>query len=140
MYYISFHKYANQGFYSCPTATSNWRQHSRLLTTCPPHANTSMTTYIHRKDGSACSYSRAAQYYIDLDFSQVMNCDKKPVIADLPPYLANDTKLGKLPYCCRNSNILPKVMDESKARSVFQLQVYKLPPDMNRTALNSPQK
>jgi len=99
-----------------------------------------MTTYTHRKDGSAYIYSRAAQYYTDLDFSQVMNCDKKPVIADLPPYLANDTKVGKLPYCCRNGTILPKVMDESKARSIFQLQVYKLSPDTNRTALNPPQK
>ncbi|KAL5548269.1 hypothetical protein UlMin_003500, partial [Ulmus minor] len=35
---------------------------------------------------------------------------------------------------------LPPLMDESKARSIFQLQVYKLPPDMNRTALNPPQK
>lgn len=96
--------------------------------------------YTHRKDGSACIYGRAAQYYPDLDFSQVMNCDKKPVIADLPPYLANDTKVGKLPFCCRNGTILPKVMDESKAKSIFQLQVYKLPPDMNRTALNPPQK
>lgn len=96
--------------------------------------------YTHKKDGSACIYGPAGQYYKDLDFSQVMNCEKKPVIADLPPYLANDTKVGRLPYCCRNGTILPKIMDESKARSIFQLQVYKLPPDMNRTALSPPQK
>ncbi|XP_018810962.1 COBRA-like protein 10 [Juglans regia] len=96
--------------------------------------------YTHKKDGSGCIYGPAGVYYSDLDFSQVMNCDKKPVITDLPPYLANDTQVGKLPYCCRNGTILPKLMDENKAKSIFQLQVYKLPPDLNRTALNPPQK
>uniref|UniRef100_A0A2N9ERS8 COBRA C-terminal domain-containing protein n=1 Tax=Fagus sylvatica TaxID=28930 RepID=A0A2N9ERS8_FAGSY len=96
--------------------------------------------YTHKKDGATCVYGPAAKYYGDLDFSKVMNCEKKPIIGDLPPYLANDTKVGKLPYCCRNGTILPKVMDESKARSIFQLEVYKLPPDINRTTLNPPQK
>ncbi|KAK3024307.1 hypothetical protein RJ639_043169 [Escallonia herrerae] len=95
--------------------------------------------YTHKKDPSECIYGAAGQYYKDFDFSQVMNCQKKPVIADLPAEKANDDKVGKLPYCCRNGSILPTTMNETKARSIFQLQVYKLPPDLNRTALNPPQ-
>ncbi|XP_056163973.1 COBRA-like protein 10 [Syzygium oleosum] len=96
--------------------------------------------YTHKKDPSECIYGVAGQYYKDFDFSQVMNCEKKPVIADLPADRANDTKVGKLPYCCRNGTLLPALMDESKSRSIFQLQVYKIPPDMNRTALTPPQR
>ncbi|KAI3437100.1 uncharacterized protein J3R85_005841, partial [Psidium guajava] len=96
--------------------------------------------YTHKKDPSECIYGAAGQYYKDFDFSQVMNCEKKPVIADLPADRANDTQVGKLPYCCRNGTILPAFMDESKSRSIFQLQVYKIPPDMNRTALTPPQR
>ncbi|XP_030522750.2 COBRA-like protein 10 [Rhodamnia argentea] len=96
--------------------------------------------YTHKKDPSECIYGAAGQYYKDFDFSQVMNCEKKPIIADLPADRANDTQVGKLPYCCRNGTILPAFMDESKSRSIFQLQVYKIPPDMNRTALTPPQR
>lgn len=80
--------------------------------------------YTHKIDYSDCIYGQAAQYYQNLDFSQVMNCQKKPVIADLPPERANDTKTGKLPYCCRNGTLLPTVMDPSQSKSVFQLQVW----------------
>ncbi|KAF8016352.1 hypothetical protein BT93_H1761 [Corymbia citriodora subsp. variegata] len=96
--------------------------------------------YTHKKDPSECIYGTAGQYYKDLDFTQVMNCAKKPVMADLPADRANDTKVGKIPYCCKNGTLLPALMDESKARSIFQLQVYKIPPDMNRTALTPPQR
>ncbi|OWM81250.1 COBRA-like protein 10 [Punica granatum] len=96
--------------------------------------------YTHRRDPSECIYGPAGQYYKDFDFSQVMNCDKKPVISDLPADRANDSKVGKLPYCCRNGTLLPVVMDPWKARSIFQLTVYKIPPDMNRTALSPPQR
>ncbi|KAF8029625.1 hypothetical protein BT93_E2140 [Corymbia citriodora subsp. variegata] len=102
--------------------------------------NTMRGAYTHLIDYSDCIYGVAAQYYTSLDFSQVMNCQKKPVIADLPRERANDTKVGKLPYCCRNGSILPSVMDPSQAKSVFQLQVYKLPPDTNLTALYPPEK
>lgn len=96
--------------------------------------------YTHTRDISQCIYGPVGQYYQDFDFSGVMSCDKRPIMADLPADRANDEKIGKLPYCCRNGSLLPTLMDESKARSIFQLQVYKLPPDMNRTALNPPQK
>ncbi|CAK9187769.1 unnamed protein product [Ilex paraguariensis] len=96
--------------------------------------------YTHKKDYSDCIYGAAGQYYQDFDFSTVMNCEKKPVMADLPPDRAKDDKVGNLPYCCRNGSLLPTIMNETKAISVFQLQVYKIPPDLNRTALYPPEK
>ncbi|EEF39559.1 Protein COBRA precursor, putative [Ricinus communis] len=96
--------------------------------------------YARSRDSSQCVYGPAGKYYADFDFSQVVTCDKSPIISDLPQEKANDTKLGKLPYCCRNGTLLPTVMDENKARSIFQLQVYKMPPDLNRTALVPPRK
>lgn len=96
--------------------------------------------FTHKKDISGCLYGPAGKYYKEFDFSQVVNCEKKPIISDLPATYFNDTKLGKLPYCCRNGSLLPKLMDESKATSVFQLTVFKLPPHDNRTALVPPMK
>ncbi|KAL8470045.1 hypothetical protein ACS0TY_032784 [Phlomoides rotata] len=95
--------------------------------------------YTHRKDPSECIYGPQGQYYKDFDFSTVMNCQKKPVISDLPSEKENDDKLGKLPFCCKNGVLLPKTMNETKARAMFQLQVFKLPPDLNRTAITPPQ-
>ncbi|KAL6567430.1 hypothetical protein OROGR_001098 [Orobanche gracilis] len=95
--------------------------------------------YTHRKDPSECIYGPQGQYYKDFDFSTAMNCQKKPVIADLPPEAENDDKIGRLPYCCKNGTLLPKTMNENKARAIFQLEVFKLPPDLNRTSLNPPQ-
>uniref|UniRef100_A0A7N0SVM3 COBRA C-terminal domain-containing protein n=1 Tax=Kalanchoe fedtschenkoi TaxID=63787 RepID=A0A7N0SVM3_KALFE len=69
--------------------------------------------YTRNKDYSECIYGAQGQHYKDLDFSQIMNCEKKP---------------EPLALACHN-----------KARSIFQLNVYKMPPDMNRTAINPPQ-
>ncbi|KAK0600772.1 hypothetical protein LWI29_018275 [Acer saccharum] len=96
--------------------------------------------FASRKDSASCLYGSAGKYYKDLDFSNVMNCEKRPYISDMPLDKANDTKLGKLPSCCRNGSLLPIVMDPSKARSMFQMTVYKLPPYDNRTALTPPMK
>lgn len=95
--------------------------------------------FTHRKDPSDCIYGPQGQYYKDFDFSTVMNCQKKPVISDLPPELENDEKVGKLPFCCKDGLLLPKTMNETKARAIFQLEVFKLPPDLNRTAITPPQ-
>ncbi|KAH6834795.1 COBRA-like protein 10 precursor [Perilla frutescens var. hirtella] len=95
--------------------------------------------FTHRKDPSDCIYGPQGQYYKDFDFSTVMNCQKKPIISDLPPQLENDDKVGKLPFCCRDGVLLPKTMNETKSRAIFQLEVFKLPPDLNRTAINPPQ-
>ncbi|KAF3451683.1 hypothetical protein FNV43_RR07779 [Rhamnella rubrinervis] len=96
--------------------------------------------YTRRIDTLDCIYGVAGKYYQDMDFSKVMNCQKKPIIVDLPPQKANDSQVGKLPYCCRNGSILPVMMDESKSKSIFQLQVFKIPPDLNRTAIFPPEK
>lgn len=96
--------------------------------------------YTHKKDPSECLYGPAGKIYKDFDFSKVMNCEKKPTITDLPPTMKDDDKVGKLPMCCRNGTILPTVMDKSKSQAIFQLQVFKLPPDDNRTALTPPQQ
>ncbi|PHU13017.1 COBRA-like protein 10 [Capsicum chinense] len=95
--------------------------------------------HTHKKDPSECIYGPQGQYYKDFDFTTVINCQKKPIISDLPREKANDDKMGKLPYCCRNGTLLSPVMNETEARSIFQMEVFKLPPDMNRTALNPPQ-
>ncbi|KAM7279016.1 hypothetical protein ACFE04_006150 [Oxalis oulophora] len=96
--------------------------------------------YTRVKNYDGCIYGQAGQYYKDFDFSQVLNCEKKPTISDLPATFKNDSKVGKLPFCCRNGSVVPTVMDENRARSIFQLQVYKLPPDMTRTAITPPMK
>ncbi|CAN6325474.1 unnamed protein product [Urochloa humidicola] len=89
-------------------------------------------------DTSGCIYGAPGQYYKDLDFSQVLNCDRKPVILDLPLSRYNDTQIGKIDNCCRNGTILPKSMDEKQSKSAFQMQVFKMPPDLNRTKLFPP--
>lgn len=96
--------------------------------------------YVREVDYSGCIYGLAGQYYQSMDFSEVLNCQKKPVIFDLPAERASDNQLGKIPNCCRNGTILPVTMDKSKSKSVFQVQVFKIPPDMNRTAIYPPQK
>ncbi|WOK99758.1 hypothetical protein Cni_G08470 [Canna indica] len=95
--------------------------------------------YTLRKDASDCIYGEAGNYYQNLDFSTVMNCEKKPIIVDLPPERAKDEKIGNLPYCCKNGSLLSNIMDPSQSKAIFQLQVYKLPPDLNRTAFYPPQ-
>lgn len=96
--------------------------------------------YTPRFDTSDCVYGLAGRTLTGFDFTQAMNCEKKPTITDLPLTKANDTKIGKIPYCCKNGSLLPPQMDPSRARSVFQLRVYKLPPDTPPTVLYPPQR
>lgn len=91
-------------------------------------------------DYSDCIYGAAGQYYKDMDFTKVLNCQKNPVISDLPPQKYNDTELGKIPFCCRNGSILPIIMDPTQSKSVFQMQVFKAPPDLDKTSLYPPEK
>ena len=58
----------------------------------------------------------------------------------MPAEKYNGTKVGRIPYCCRNGTLLPTLMDSSKSKSIFQMQVFKLPPDLNRTAIYPPGK
>ncbi|KAE9586291.1 hypothetical protein Lal_00000799 [Lupinus albus] len=102
--------------------------------------NTVRGAFARIKDPSECVYGPAARYYGDLDFSQVANCQKKPILSDLPAERKDDEKIGKLPWCCRNGTVLPPIMDKNKARSLFQIQVFKMPPDDNRTEITPPMK
>ncbi|OEL28796.1 COBRA-like protein 10 [Dichanthelium oligosanthes] len=95
--------------------------------------------YTLLKEGPACVYSPAAGYYKDLDFTPVYNCEKRPVIVDLPPEREKDKDVGNVPFCCKNGTLLPPTMDPSKSKAMFQMQVFKMPPDLNRTALYPPQ-
>ncbi|XP_047342787.1 COBRA-like protein 10 [Impatiens glandulifera] len=97
-------------------------------------------SYTRVKDSSECIFGPQGIYYHDLDFAQIMNCQRNPVISDLPKQMADDDKLGKLPFCCRNGTILPPTMNVTQSKSVFQLTVFKMPPDMNRKTINPPQK
>ncbi|KAK9139257.1 hypothetical protein Scep_008938 [Stephania cephalantha] len=90
-------------------------------------------------DSTDCIYGRQGAYYKVFDFSNVLSCEKRPTIVDLPLTMANDSNLGLIPFCCRNGTILSPFMDPSKSVSVFQLQVKKMPPDLNRTQLFPPQ-
>ncbi|KAJ8766858.1 hypothetical protein K2173_009189 [Erythroxylum novogranatense] len=95
--------------------------------------------YPYVVDSSDCIFGSQATYYQQLDFATVLNCQRRPTIIDLPPTKANDTNLGLIPSCCRNGTILPPSMDASKSTSVFQVQVYKMPPALNLSALTPPQ-
>ncbi|XP_075656031.1 COBRA-like protein 7 [Castanea sativa] len=89
-------------------------------------------------DSSECIFGPQGIYYQSLDFSTVLNCQRRPTIIDLPATMYNDTILGFKPYCCRNGTILPTEMDPSKSISSFQMQVFKMPPDLNRSQLSPP--
>lgn len=94
--------------------------------------------YPREVDTSDCVYGRQGQYYKDLDFSKVLNCKRKPVVLDLPSSRYNDADIGRVNHCCRNGTILPKSMDAAQSKSAFQMEVYKMPPDLNRTKLYAP--
>lgn len=96
--------------------------------------------YPYVVDTSDCIFGRQGQFYKDMGFSAALNCERRPTIIDLPPTRANDTNLGRVPFCCRNGTILPPNMDPSKSKSIFQMQVYKMPPDLNKSELIPPQK
>lgn len=90
-------------------------------------------------DTSECIFGAQGGHYQGLDFSKALSCEKSPTIIDLPPTRFNDSDIGKIPFCCRNGTILPPSMDPSKSSSRFQMQVYKMPPDLNRSVLTPPQ-
>lgn len=101
--------------------------------------NSMKGAYPYVADSSDCIYGPQGTYYQQLDFANVLNCERRPTIIDLPPTKANDTTLGLIPFCCRNGTLLPPSMDPSKSTSAFQIEVYKMPPDLNRSELVPPQ-
>ncbi|KAK6138785.1 hypothetical protein DH2020_027471 [Rehmannia glutinosa] len=90
-------------------------------------------------DTSACVFGKQGQFYQSLDFSTALNCDRRPTIVDLPLSMTNNSNLGMIPFCCRNGTILPPAMDPSKSKSAFQINVFKMPPNLNRSDLTPPQ-
>ncbi|KAG5587748.1 hypothetical protein H5410_048182 [Solanum commersonii] len=90
-------------------------------------------------DTGDCIFGKQGGYYKGMDFSKAFNCEKKPTIIDLPLEKTNDTTLGMVPFCCRNGTILPPFMDASKSKSAFVMQVYKMSPDLNISAIHPPQ-
>ncbi|XP_042054277.1 COBRA-like protein 7 [Salvia splendens] len=89
-------------------------------------------------DAGDCIFGRQAQYYKQFDFSKVLSCATRPTIVDLPLSKANDSELGLIPFCCRNGSILSSEIDPEKSKSSFRLEVYKMPPDINKTELAPP--
>ena len=90
-------------------------------------------------DGTDCIFGEQGEHYKEMDFSNVLNCERRPTIIDLPPTMANNSDLGMIPFCCRNGTILPPTMDQTKSVSAFQMQVFKMPNEFNRTQLIPPQ-
>ncbi|KAI3960195.1 hypothetical protein MKW98_016919 [Papaver atlanticum] len=90
-------------------------------------------------DSRDCLFGPQGIYCKDMDFANVLNCQRNPTIVDLPLEKTNDSTLGGIPFCCRNGTILPPSMDPSRSTSIFQLTVKKMPPYLNRTDLAAPQ-
>lgn len=90
-------------------------------------------------DSTPCIFGKQGQFYQGVDFAKVMNCQRRPTIVDLPLDRANDTNIGKIPQCCRNGTILPPQMDPSRSVSAFQMEVFKMSPDLNRSKITPPQ-
>ncbi|KAK7329509.1 hypothetical protein VNO77_23679 [Canavalia gladiata] len=109
----------------------NWKNHEFIYTM--------KGAYPSNVDSSDCIFGTQGVFYKDLDFANVLNCETRPTIVDLPPTRFNDSDLGKIPFCCRNGTILPPTMDPSMSASRFQMQVYKMPPNLNRSQFAPPQ-
>ncbi|KAG8389533.1 hypothetical protein BUALT_Bualt02G0239200 [Buddleja alternifolia] len=90
-------------------------------------------------DTGNCIFGNQGQFYRDFDFSNALSCERRPTIIDLPLSRTNDTNLGLVPFCCRDGSILPPSMDLTKSKSTFRMQVYKMPPNLNKTHLTPPQ-
>ncbi|KVH99800.1 COBRA-like protein 7 [Cynara cardunculus var. scolymus] len=95
--------------------------------------------YPFTRDSSECIFGPQGAFYQRMDFSNVLNCERRPTLIDLPLEMTNNTQRGNIPFCCRNGTILPPTMDPSKSKSAFQLEVFKMPPDLNRSELIPPQ-
>lgn len=88
---------------------------------------------------SECLFGPQGKFYQEMDFSNVTNCQRKPTIIDLPPWRYNDSDVGRIPFCCRNGTIYPKMVNASAYKAAFQMLVFKMPPDLDRFRLYSPQ-
>jgi hypothetical protein len=62
------------------------------------------------------------------DVNKVACCSLQPIILDLPVDRTNDTIIGGIKNCCKNGTIFPAIIDPSKTKSAFLMNVYKVPP------------
>ncbi|KAJ4775971.1 Protein COBRA [Rhynchospora pubera] len=88
---------------------------------------------------SECLFGPQGKYYQGMDFTNVTNCQRNPTMIDLPPWRYNDSDVGRIPFCCRNGTIYPKMVNASAYKAAFQMLVFKMPPDLDRFRLYSPQ-
>ncbi|KAJ3691844.1 hypothetical protein LUZ61_021008 [Rhynchospora tenuis] len=88
---------------------------------------------------SECLFGPQGKYYQGMDFTNVTNCQRNPTVIDLPPWRYNDSDVGRIPFCCRNGTIYPKMVNASAYKAAFQMLVFKMPPDLDRFRLYSPQ-
>lgn len=82
-------------------------------------------------DTQVCVAGEAGTNYppsATMDINSAISCSTSPVIADVPLEKQNDTLVGNVKHCCRNGTILPAVIDPSKSKSAFTMNVFKLPP------------
>ncbi|KVH96467.1 Glycosyl-phosphatidyl inositol-anchored, plant [Cynara cardunculus var. scolymus] len=49
--------------------------------------------------------------------------------------MTNNTQIGNIMSCCQKGMILPPTMDPSKSKPAFQIQVYKMPLNLNQFEL-----
>jgi hypothetical protein len=90
-------------------------------------------------DISACLNGAASTDYTSLDVNSAASCSPNPVILDLPVDKTNDTTLGNVKYCCKNGTIMPAIIDPSKSKAAFTMQVYKLSPqNQNASTITAP--
>ncbi|GFQ06100.1 cobra-like protein 7 [Phtheirospermum japonicum] len=85
-------------------------------------------------DTSDCIFGPQGQYYQQLDFSTALNCDRRPTIVD-PPLHDQQHQPRNGPLLLPQRTILPPAMDPSKSKSSFQINVFKMPPNTNRSYL-----
>lgn len=83
-------------------------------------------------DLDICLNGIAGKTYTDPDMNKVFSCSISPEIIDLPSQSFNDTQIGGIQYCCRNGTIWPAVLDPSKSKSAFLMNVFKVPPQSNK--------
>jgi hypothetical protein len=79
-------------------------------------------------DLDVCLNGLAGETITSPDLNKVFCCSTSPEVIDLPLSAYNNTQIGGIQYCCRNGTIWPQVLDPSKSKSAFLMNVFKLPP------------
>jgi hypothetical protein len=65
------------------------------------------------------------------DVNNAVICSISPMISDLPLDNTNNTTIGNVKCCCRIGTILPSMIDPSKSKSAFTMNVYKVPSNID---------